>query len=139
MARSDIFTPTYKQQERYSDFLLSFDKNPQTGNLARVTNEQSIKQALRTLVLTNLGERFFSPYTGSKVKTSLFEPSNPVTADSIRTSIFQSIQNNEPRVNLIEVVVADDPDNNNYVVNIVFNLINIPEVFQLDLLLKRAR
>lgn len=139
MARSDIYTPTYKQQERYSDFLLSFDKNPQTGNLARVTNEQSIKQALRTLVLTNLGERFYAPFTGSKVRSSLFEPTNPVTADSIRTSIFQAIQNNEPRVNLIEVVVADDSDNNSYVVNIVFNLINIPEVLQLDLLLKRAR
>lgn len=139
MARSDIYTPTYKQQERYSDFLLSFDKNPQTGNLARVTNEQSIKQALRTLVLTDLGERLYSPYTGSKIKSSLFDPVNPITADSIRTSIFQCIQNNEPRVNLIEVIVADDPDNNSYLVNITFNLINIPEVLQLDLLLKRAR
>lgn len=139
MARSDIYTQTYKQQERYSDFLLSFDKNPQTGNLAKVTNEESVKQSLRLLILTNLGERLYSPYVGSKLKSSLFDPIDPMTADVIRTTIFQCIQNNEPRVNLIEVVVADDYDNNRYVVNIIFNLINIPEVLQLDLLLKRAR
>lgn len=139
MARSDIYTPTYKQQERYSDFLLSFDKNPQTGNLAKVTNEESVKQSLKILILTSLGERFYSPFTGSKLKASLFDPVDPVTADIIKTTIFQCVQTNEPRVNLLEVVVADDYDNNRYVVNIVFNLINIPDVLQLDLILKRAR
>jgi phage baseplate assembly protein W len=139
MARSNIYTQTYNQQERYSDFLLSFDKNPQTGNLGRVLNEQSVKQALRTLILTDLGERFYAPTTGSKIRAMLFDPADAATADLIRTTIFQSIQNNEPRVNLIEVVVGDDADNNRYVVNIIFNLINIPDVIQLDLLLKRVR
>lgn len=139
MARSNIYTPTFGQQERYSDFLLSFDKNPQTGNLGRVVNEQSIKQSLKTLILTDLGERFYAPTTGSKLKATLFDPVDPSTADLIRTTIIQCIQNNEPRVNLIEVVVADDPDGNRYVVSIIFNLINIPDALQLDLLLKRAR
>lgn len=139
MARSDIYTQTYNQQERYSDFLLSFDKNPQTGNLGRVLNEQSVKQALRTLILTDLGERFYTPSVGSKIRSMLFDPADASTADLIRTTIFQATQNNEPRVNLIEVVVGDDADNNRYVVNIIFNLINIPDVLQLDLLLKRVR
>jgi hypothetical protein len=139
MARSNIYTQTYNQQERYSDFLLSFDKNPQTGNLGRVLNEQSVKQALRSLILTDLGERFYAPTIGSKIKSALFDPIDAATADLIRTTIYQAVQNNEPRVNLIEVVVADDADNNRYVVNIIFNLINIPDVIQLDLLLKRVR
>jgi phage baseplate assembly protein W len=139
MARSNIYTPTFEQQERYSDFLLSFDKNPQTGNLGRVTNEQSIKQALKTLILTDLGERFYSPFLGSKLKASLFDPVDPATADLIRTTIFQCVTNNEPRVNLLEVVVADDSNNNRYIVSLIFNLINIPDTLQLDLLLKRAR
>lgn len=139
MARSNIYTQTYNQQERYSDFLLSFDKNPQTGNLGRVLNEQSVKQALRTLILTDLGERFYTPTVGSKIRAMLFDPADASTADLIRTTIFQAIKNNEPRVNLIEVVVGDDADNNRYVVNIIFNLINIPDVLQLDLLLKRVR
>jgi len=139
MARADIYTQAYKQQERYSDFLLSFDKNPLTGNLGRGVNEESIKQSLRTLVLTDLGERFFAPNTGSKVKSVLFDPVDAYTADLIRTTIFQCIQNNEPRVNLIEVAVGDDAENNRYVVNIIFNLINIPDVLQLDLLLRRVR
>ncbi len=139
MARADIYTQNYKKEERYSDFLLSFDKNPQTGNLAKVVNEESIKQALRTLILTNLGERFYAPYTGSKLKSLLFENANALTAELIRTTIEQAIQNNEPRVNLIEVSIADDSDNYRYVVSIIFNLINIPEVFQLEILLRRVR
>jgi phage baseplate assembly protein W len=139
MARSDIYTQTYNQQERYSDFLLSFDKNPQTGNLGRVINEQSIKQALKVLILTDLGERFYAPTLGSKLKATLFDPVDPATAELIRTTILQCIENNEPRVQVIEVVVADDAANNRYAVNVIFNLINIPDVLQLDLLLKRVR
>jgi len=37
------------------------------------------------------------------------------------------------------VQVFDDSDHNAYKVNIYFNIINIPDVIQLDLLLKRAR
>lgn len=139
MARADIYTQAYKQDERYSDFLISFFKNPQTGNVGKVTNEQSIKQSLRTLVLTNLGERFYNPLIGSRIKTALFDPVNSITADVIRNSITECIRNNEPRVNLINVEISDDPDNNRYSVNIIFNLINIPDVLQLNLLLKRAR
>lgn len=139
MARADIYSPNYKKDERYSDFLLSFNKNPSTGNLGRVINEQSVKQALTTLILTSKGERFYNPNIGSKVKSSLFDPADAMTAQTIRESITESITYYEPRVNLISVEIADDPDNDRYKINIFFNLINIPDVLQLDLILKRVR
>lgn len=139
MARADIYTPNYKKEERYSDLLLSFNMNPQSGNLGRVVNEQSIKQALTSLILTNKGERFYDPSIGSTVKASLFEPADVMTADAIRESIADAIKYHEPRVNLIGVEIEDDPDNDRYKVNVFFNLINIPDVLQLDLILKRVR
>lgn len=139
MARADIYTHNYQKEERYSDFLLSFNKNPQTGNLGRVTNEQSIKQALSTLILTDKGERFYDTTIGSTVRASLFEPADAMTADAIRDSIAETIKYNEPRVKLIGVEIEDDPDNDRYKVNIFFSLINIPDVLQLDLILKRVR
>lgn len=139
MARADIYSPNYKKDERYSDFLLSFNKNPSTGNLGRVINEQSVKQALTTLILTSKGERFYNPNIGSKVKSSLFDPADAMTAQTIRESITEAITYYEPRVNLISVEIADDPDNDRYKINIFFNLINIPDVLQLDLILKRVR
>lgn len=139
MARAELRTPYNKPDERYSDFLMNMDKNPITGNLARATNEDCVKEAIRNLVLTNRGERFYNVNMGSKLKAALFEPADVALADLIRTTITQTITYYEPRVNLLDVQVFDDSDHNAYKVNIYFNIINIPDVIQLDLLLKRAR
>lgn len=139
MARADIHTATYNPDERYSDFLINFDKNPITGNLAKVTNEEAVKQAIKNLVLTNQGERLYNRTMGSKVRASLFDPADAMTAEMIRTTIEQTITYHEPRANLLGVEIFDDSDNNAYKVNIYFNLINIPDVIQVDLILKRAR
>lgn len=139
MARADIQTATYNPDERYSDFLINFDRNPITGNLAKVTNEESVKQAIKNLVLTNQGERFYNQTMGSKIRASLFDPADAITAEIMRTTLEQAIKYHEPRVNLLGIEIFDDSDNNAYKVNIYFNLINIPDVIQLDLILKRAR
>ena len=139
MARSDYQTSTRNSDERYSDFLINFDKNPVTGNLARAVNEEAVKNALKNLLLTNRGERFYNSNMGSQIKASLFEPADSVTADIIKTSIEQTIKYQEPRVDLLDVQIFDDEDNNAYRINIFFNLINIPDVIQLDLIVKRAR
>lgn len=139
MSRADIQTATYNPDERYSDFLINFDKNPITGNLAKITNEEAVKQAIKNLVLTNQGERLYNRTMGSKVRASLFDPADAMTAEMIRTTIEQTITYHEPRANLLGVEIFDDSDNNAYKVNIYFNLINIPDVIQLDLILKRAR
>jgi len=139
MARADIYTTTYNPDERYSDFLMNFDKNPITGNLAKVTNEEAVKQAIKNLVLTNQGERIYNQTMGSKIRASLFDPADASTAEVIRTTIEQTIRYHEPRANLLGVEIFDDFDNNAYKVNIFFNLINIPNIIQLDLILKRAR
>ena len=139
MARADLYTQNYNSDERYSDFLMNLDKNPVTGNLAKLTNEESVKQAIKNLILTSKGERFYNQTLGSKLKAALFEPADPMTAELIRTTIEQTITYYEPRANLIGIEVFDDADNNAYKVNIYFNLINIPDIIQLDVILKRAR
>jgi phage baseplate assembly protein W len=84
MSQSDRFT-IKNNREYFSDFMANFDKNPVTGNLARVTNEDAIKQSLRNLVLTNRTERFYQPHIGSKVQSLLFDPMGPETEDLLRS------------------------------------------------------
>lgn len=139
MARVDIFTPTYKSEERYSDISMGFEKNPLTGNLARVTDTQAIKQSLKTLLLTNQGERPYNSKLGSKIRSSLFDPLDTITADTIRSSIIEAINNYEPRVSVEQLNVYPMIDQNAFNVNLFFSIINIPEVQQLDLTLKRVR
>lgn len=138
MSRSDKFTPLTKK-EYYSDFLMNFDMNPVTGILARTTNEDAIKQSLKNLILTNMTERPYSPLTGSRINSLMFDPIDPFTMDNIKTEIRQTITNNEPRVNIIDIFVKPSLDQNTYIVNIIFSVINIPQEIRLEIFLQRVR
>lgn len=138
--RLDRYSPTVVQSEYYSDFMNNLDLNPITGILAKVSNEDSIKQALKNLILTRRTERPYQPFIGSRITSLLFEPIDSVTINSIKNEIEETIRNNEPRVSLNEVVVTPDETNNSYNVSIYFSIINIstePEI--LNLILKRVR
>jgi phage baseplate assembly protein W len=139
MARVDIFTPSYKKEERYSDIAIGFERSPLSGNIARVTEAQSIMQALKTLLLTNQGERLYNIDLGSKIRASLFDPLDEITASTINTSIRQAINNYEPRVNILQLDVIPSQELNAFKVNLFFNIINIPEAQQLNITLKRVR
>jgi phage baseplate assembly protein W len=139
MARIDYQTPTAKQQEYFSDFLSSFDKSPLSSDIARITNENSIKQSIRNLVLTNLGERLFNPNIGGNVSRMLFEPYTGFTADDLKKDIINTIKQNETRANDISVNVINNEDQNRFTVNIFFFIINNPNQLSLELVLQRVR
>jgi phage baseplate assembly protein W len=149
ITRADTLTSTTKKQEYFSDFLNSFAMSPIGNNLGKVTNEQSIKQSLKNLIYTNLGERLFQPTVGSNVMSSLFEP-NIFSADetinknfwpgaNIEFNIKNTIKFNEPRVDLLDVSVKPTDNDNELQVNIVFSLINNPEPISLNFIIKRVR
>ena len=139
VTKADRYTINTKQQELYSDFTMNFDLNPITGFLSKVTNEDSIKQALKCLLLTKRTERFYDSYAGSRLNSLLFEPIDSVTENSIRSEIQETIQNNEPRVTNVDIKIKADQNINSYTVTIFFEVINIPDKqFDLTIVLKRV-
>ena len=82
----------------YSDFDISFLPDPVTADLMKVENEESIKQSLRLLVLTSVGERVFQPGLGGTVNRMLFEPLDKVTTTVLVKNIGDTIRQFEPRV-----------------------------------------
>lgn len=138
VSRADKFTQTQKQ-EYFSDFLNNFDNHPVNNTLARVINENSVKQSIRNLILTNFGERLYQPTIGSDITKSLFEPNDVVTAENITFFIKNTIKQNEPRAVLLEVNVYPNPDRNLFDVNLVFSLINNNIPVSLNVILKRVR
>jgi phage baseplate assembly protein W len=139
MARSDRYTGLTDKPIFYADFTNNLDLNPLTGYLAKTTNENAVKNAVKNLVLTGNGERFFDSTIGSKMATLLFEPIDQVTAELVRSTITESIENHEPRARLVNIDVVPDAENNSYNVKVIFKIINIPEDITLNLLLNRAR
>ena len=139
ISRADTLTTVRKKQEYFSDFLDNFFKTPVGDDLARVTNERSVDQALKNLVKTNMGERLFQPTVGGDVYNSLFEQNGIVEGTILEFNILNMIKYNEPRVNVLDVTVDTEKEENTLEISIIYSLINNPDPTTLTFLLKRVR
>jgi len=137
--RADQYTQTSKQVELFSDFLDSFAASPLNGTLARVTNDKAIKQAVKNLVLTNLGERLYQPDVGTDTRRSLFEQNDIITAMNLQARIENVIQNYEPRVKRVQVFVEPSVDQHSMLINIIFYISNTTEQQSVTIKLRRIR
>jgi phage baseplate assembly protein W len=140
MSRADKFTSKTKQQELYSDFLMNLDLNPISGEIAKVSNERAVMRAMKNLIMTNRGERVTSSTIGCGLKRLLFEPFDPITTDLIRSEITTTIEQWEPRVNLLLVDVRPQEESDAYLIYVTFAMVNAPsQTLQFSTVLKRVR
>jgi phage baseplate assembly protein W len=135
----DKFTPTTSQSLLYSDFFDNLDVHPELHDIVIKKNEDSVKQAILNLILTDKYERPFAPTFGSNLRKHLFEPITSVTTESIQNEISSAIMNFEPRVKLISVVATPYIDQNAYAVTITFYIVNISKSVTLSTILYRVR
>ena len=108
----------------FNDINLSFEPHPVTKYLTVLRNEKAIKRSVRNIVQTIPTERFFNSILGSDVRNLLFD--NYVdfgTASVIEDQIRIAIQNFEPRVDNLQVNVNPKPDENEFEVNVLFDII----------------
>jgi phage baseplate assembly protein W len=114
---------------------LKFIAHPITGKLILKKNSESVKQAVKNLILTNLSERPYRPLYGSSIRGQLFELFTPMTEDNIRSAIRVALNNYEPRVELLDIRFGGDPDRNSLEIAIVFRPVNSvsPEVLTINL------
>lgn len=136
ITRTDKLTDELKKIETYSDFTVDFLCHPFSGNLIRIKNEDAVKMAVRNRVLTGFSERLYNPFIGSNIKRKLFEPNDTFLYEDIKKSVENSLQN-DTRINLIDVktIVSDQ----NVSVDIYFQMINNPTIFNTLILLRRVR
>lgn len=137
--RVDRYTETKTPANRYTDFLVDLTPHPNTKDLMRVSDVDSIKRAIRNLALTDKNERLMQPKIGSNIRRMLFEPLDERSANMIRQYLMETIGNYEPRAKVIDITVRPDERNNSYTVNVYFYAINIPEPVSFTLNLYRVR
>jgi phage baseplate assembly protein W len=126
MSRADKISITQKMPEYYSDFEINMSKNAITGQLARLTNADAVKQSLVGLVLTDPKERPYQPWLGSLIRRSLFDNiDDELTIDKIKDSIIECVKNNETRANILRINVEPDTEKNGYNVEVIFSIINL--------------
>ena len=91
----------------FKDIKVDFAKNPFTKDVSAVSNDNSIKQSLKNLVMTQPGEKLFQPQIGSGVRQLLFEPMDGFTADAIRDDILNTVGQHEPRIVIENLAVVE--------------------------------
>ena len=104
---------------------MSFKFNPLSGDLIALKNENAIARAVRNIVSTSPGEKFFDPDFGSSISEILFENVDDITAVSIEDEIKSCLNNYEPRVELINVNVDANFDQNQFDVIITYRIIGV--------------
>lgn len=145
MPRYDKHTETEVQEIYFRDFDASFKKNPVTGNLATVQNDEDAKRLLRNLILTVRGERHYQPSIGSKIWGMLFENADPVTIELAKTTIEQAVRSHLPniRIHSLDLVSQNTGaagfDPNGLSLSITFSLINSTQVSTVSIPLRRVR
>ena len=107
----------------FKDISLSFTPHPVTKDLTVIKDANAIKKAVRNLVQTIPRERFFNPNLGTDIRGSLFDFVDFGTASVIQQQIQTTIENYEPRVDNLEIEVLPRPDNNEFEVNIFFDIV----------------
>lgn len=105
---------------KYRDISLSFQPNPKTGDLSIVKDEMSINQSLKNLIFYDFYDIPFEPKIGSNVRARLFDLITDMTSDIIKADIKQVIQNYEPRVEVVDVIVNTNSNKNGITVTLVY-------------------
>lgn len=132
-------TPRTKGKVFFSDFLSNLEQVPGRSDVARVVNENAVKQSIKNLLMTDRGERLFQPNIGCDIRGSLFENMDPNTILILKENIKSTIKTYEPRCICKGVSVVANTDQNAITVTVIFSVINSNKDSSLTIDLSRVR
>ena len=124
----------------FKDINLSFKRHPVTNDLVVIKNEDAIKQSVKNIIFTILGEKPFLPLFGSKMNSALFELDTNFNETKISDEISSVLLNNEPRISNVIVSVSNPDDTHELNVTIQYDITGISAPSQaVDVVLFPAR
>ena len=135
----NLITPRSKKISLYADLHKDLMQNPTNGDLALRRDEEAVKESIKNLILTDKGERLMQPLIGGNIRAMLFENLTPAVLKMIEEQVFITIEEYEPRAELIDVEVKSAIDDNTVEVTIRFYITNITQPIQLNVFLERIR
>lgn len=86
-------------------FPIRIDKQ---GEIALVSREDDIRQAILVILGTSPGERVMRPDFGAGLKALVFEPINTATKALVKHRVEEALLLWEPRIDSVEVTMADE-------------------------------
>ena len=108
------------------DLPIRFSDNKNGGFATTSTTIEAVKNNIRNLLNTNLGERLMQPQFGTDLRRIIFEPIDEQVTLKIQDKILDALEIWLPfvQVSNIEIVnQSKDTDNNSVLVNIEFSIL----------------
>jgi len=129
-----------KPSRSFRDLSFTFSQNPISKDLVILKDENAIKRSLLNLFSFKKGEKFFAADFGSGIPELLFENFDYATAGLLKNEVKRLINNYEPRVNIISLVVNLDEENYSYEIDIEYSIPdNSPQTNNISLSLASSR
>jgi hypothetical protein len=124
---------------RYKDLDLDFIAHPTSGDIVSKVGVDAIKRSVRNLIYMRKYEKPFQPDIHSKIRSLLFEPSTPLVKIKLKESISDVLLKYEPRINVTNVSVVARPDDHVYMITVVYQVKNQPELQTVSVQMERLR
>jgi len=128
---------TTSRNKAFSDIDLTFAKKG-SGDVFKKTDAAAVKQAVKNLLLTNRGEKPFQYNFGADLNRFLFELDD-VDEFEIEDMIVNAMANHEPRALFKGMEIRRLPDQNKIGILVRFQVINVPEILEVNVTLTRLR
>lgn len=119
-----------KISRSFKDISFNFFKNPITNDVVVLKNEEAIKQSVKNLVLTKLGERLFNPLLGTNTSSYLFELTTTFSINTLIQEIEDILKNFEKRIRLSNITINSEEDSNEFNVFIEYYIVGLPQALQ---------
>lgn len=122
----------------YSDIDLSFETKT-SGEIYKKTDVAAVKQSVKNIVMTNYFEKPFNPFFGADVRSMLFELVGTMAESDIKRRIKKSINEYEPRAEILDIIANSLEEQNEISVQIQFKVINTDEIVTIRTSISRLR
>lgn len=126
------------RDREYKDIDLTLTKKP-TGDVYKKESLDSVKQAVKNLLLTNEFEKPFRPFFGGNLNSLLFELADDYFDTDLDEQIRTAISNYEPRAEVVGLDIDHEPDRNNIACTVTFRVINLNVITSVTTSVSRVR
>jgi phage baseplate assembly protein W len=79
------------------------------GTIASTAGDDAVRQAIWMILSTAPGERVMRPTFGAGLADLVFAPNTPTTHGLVASSVRSALLEEEPRIDVVDVVVSADP------------------------------
>lgn len=132
------------RQQSYKDIDLSFTAKPGAGggfkgDIYKKFDVGAILQSVKNIILTDNGEKPFTPNFGVGVISELFEFNDSITRNKVKRLIRNNVSYYEPRVEIETINVTSREDTNEIAIVLELTILSTNETVTFTTFVNRLR